>query len=201
MRSCSVVQCLRLLMGQPLYCLGAASMWGEKGYGNGSTPLHVTQQYHLASMAARLSSTGILHHDLLPHLPTICLSEVNSIPYPEIAPHSTNSSSQLLHLPGALIPVWGMYGCSKDCLILFPFRLPQISCSTLSLKCFSSDSDNCPSVGIRPLLQFPHPPRAGPVILTLLVPSSYFAWFYILFHWSSTPVCSQLVFCMHFMYP
>ena len=50
--------------------------------------------------------------------------------------------------------------------------------------------------GIRPLLQFPHPPRAGPVLLTLLFfpPSSIFlpsfAWFY-------TPVCSQLVFCMH----
>ena len=70
-----------------------------------------------------------------------------------------------------------MYGCSKDCLILIPFRLSQVSCFTLSLKCFSSDSDNCPVVGIRPLLQFPHPRRAGPVLLTLLffplVPLSY----------------------------
>ena len=70
-----------------------------------------------------------------------------------------------------------MYGCGKDCLILIPFRLPQISCFTLSLKCFSSDSDNCPDMGIGPLLQFPHPPRTGPVLLTLLfsplVPSSY----------------------------
>ena len=65
----------------------------------------------------------------------------------------------------------------KDCLILILFRLPQISCFTLSLKCFSSDSDSCSAVGIRPLLQFPHPQRAGPVLLTLLffplVPSSY----------------------------
>ena len=70
-----------------------------------------------------------------------------------------------------------MYGCSKDCLILIPFRLPQISCFTLSLKCFSSDSDNCPDVGIGPLLQCSHSLRAGPVLLTLLffslVPSSY----------------------------
>ena len=70
-----------------------------------------------------------------------------------------------------------MYGCGKDCLILIPFRLPQISCFTLSIKCFSSDSDSCPHAGIRPLLQFPRPPRAGPVLLTLLssplVPSSY----------------------------
>ena len=70
-----------------------------------------------------------------------------------------------------------MYGCGKHCLILNPFRLPQISCFTPSLKCFLSDSDNCPDVGIRPLLQFPHPLMAGPVPLTLLilplVPSSY----------------------------
>ena len=70
-----------------------------------------------------------------------------------------------------------MYGCGKDCLILIPFRLPQISCFTLSLKYFSSDSDSCPNVGIGPLLQFPHLLRAGPVLLTLLffplVPLSY----------------------------
>ena len=70
-----------------------------------------------------------------------------------------------------------MYCCSRDCLIFFPFRLPQISCFTLSLKCFSSDSDNCPDVGIGPLLQFLHQLRAGPVLLIFLfsplVPSSY----------------------------
>ena len=75
------------------------------------------------------------------------------------------------------VPVQGMYGCGKDCLILIPFRLSQISCFSLCLECFSSDSDNCPTVGTRPLLQFLHPLRAGPVLLTLpfppLVPSSY----------------------------
>ena len=96
-----------------------------------------------------------------------------------------------------------MYGC-KDCLILIPFRLPQISCFTLSLKCFSSDSDNCPDVGIRPLLQFPHLLRAGPVLLTLLFspqflhPTKLWVRLNIIFHWSMTPVQSQLVFCMHF---
>ena len=70
-----------------------------------------------------------------------------------------------------------MYGCGKDCPILIPFRLPQISCFTLSLKCFSFDSDNCPTVGMGSLLHFHHLLRAGPVLLTLLfsplVPSSY----------------------------
>ena len=87
------------------------------------------------------------------------------------------SSFQPLRLPGDLHPVRGMYGCGKDCLILISFRPPQISCFTHSLKCFSSDSDNCPDVGIGPLLQFPHLPRAGPVVLTrlffLLLPLSY----------------------------
>mgnify|MGYP006945387334 CR=1 FL=1 len=97
--------------------------------------------------------------------------------HPSLASQSLNSSSQLLTFQGTSIPVWGMYGCCKDCLILIPFRLPQIICFTLSLKCFSSDSDNCPDLGIRPLLQFPYPPKGGPVLLTLLffplVPSSY----------------------------
>ena len=82
------------------------------------------------------------------------------------------------------IPIWGMYGCGKNCLILFPFRLSHISC--FSLKCFSSESDNCPNVGTGPLLQFPHPLRAGPGLLILLFPPSSFIlpsfmWFYILF--------------------
>ena len=98
-----------------------------------------------------------------------------------------------------------MYGCSKDCLILIPFRLPQISCFPLSLKCSSSDSDNCPKVGLRPLLQFSHLPRASQVLLILrffspwfLHPTKFCGGLYILFHCSGTPVCSQLLFCMHF---
>ena len=97
-----------------------------------------------------------------------------------------------------------MYGCCKDCLILTPFRLPQISCLTLSLKCFFSDSDNNPTVGIRPLLQIPHLLRVGPVLLLLLFfplvpcPTKFCVVLCILFHWSGPPVHSQLVFCMHF---
>ena len=128
-------------------------------------------------MAARLS-------------PQACPTTVTSLTFPRsISLESTAALAlELLHTPqtpapshcafqGTLVPVQGMYGCNKDPLILIPFRLPQISCFTLSLKCFSSDSDNCPSEGIRPLLQFPHLPNAGPVPLTLLcfplVPLSY----------------------------
>ena len=138
-----------------------------------ATPATCDSAVSLASMAALLSFTGISHQNLLPHIPQ---SMVNSSHHPGIASQPLNSSSQPLHLVGDLPPVRVMYGCSKDCLILIPFRLPQISCFTLSLKCFSSDSDSCPDVGIRPLLQFPHPLRARPVLLTRLffplVPSS-----------------------------
>ena len=137
----------------------------------------MSQQYHLASMPAWLSSTGTSHHNLLSSILLIRLSAVNSNPRTGIAPQSLNSSSQPLPFPGDRIPAGHMYGCGKDYQIFIPFRLPQISCFTLSLKSFSSDSDNCPDVGIGPLLQFRHPPRAGPVLLILLFfplfPSSY----------------------------
>ena len=91
--------------------------------------------------------------------------------------HWDCSTISKLQLPATCVPAWHMYGCCKHCLILIPFMMPQISCFILSLKCFSSDSDNCPCVGTQPLLQFPHPPRVGPVLLILLffplVSSSY----------------------------
>ena len=137
----------------------------------------MTQQYHLASMATWFSSTGISHYNLLPHTPSSHLSTVNSNPHHGIAPQSLNSSSQPLRHLG--------YVCGgKDCLILIPFRLPQMSCFTLSHKCFSSDSGNYPGVGIRPLLQFAHPPRAGPVLLTLL--------FFPLAPWSYQLLCGSI---------
>ena len=72
------------------------------------------------------------------------------------------------------------------CVILISFRLSQINCLTFSLICFCSDPDNYYNVGIGPLLQFPHPPRADPVLLTLLFSPCFFGllsfvWFYIFF--------------------
>ena len=137
----------------------------------------MTQQYCLASIAARLSSTGISPHSLLPHIPSARVSAVNSSPLPGIAPQSLNSSSQLLPLPREQCSCPGYVWLQQGLSVLIPFRPPHISCFTLNLKCFCSDSDNCPDVGIGLLLQFPYPPRAGPVLLTLLffplVPSSY----------------------------
>ena len=128
--------------------------------------MRVTQQYRLATMAAWLSSSGISHQDLLPHIPSICLSTVNSSPHPGMAPQSPNSAS----LSGV--------GMAAARTARFSFHLGcHRSAVSLSLKCFSSDPSDCRNVGIRPLLQFPDPLRAGPVLLTLLfsplVPSCY----------------------------
>ena len=143
-------------------------------------------------------------------------STVSSLPSPRsVSLQSTAALAlRLLHNPqtpspslctfwGTSIPGQGIYGCGKDCLILIPLRLPQINCFTLGFKCFSSDSDNFPNVGIGPLLQSAHLPRAGPIILSCFSPlflycTEFCMVLYILFCWSGSPVYSQLVSCMHF---
>ena len=146
--------------------------------------------------------------------PQACPTIISSLTSPpSISPQSTAALTlALLHKSyapapscsasqGTCVLVWGMNGCSKDCLILSLLRLPQISCCTLSLKCFSSDLDTCPDVGIRTLL---HLLRAGPVLVTLLFPPQFLhltefcVVLYILFLYSGTTVHFQLVFCMHF---
>ena len=80
-----------------------------------------------------------------------------------------------------------MYVYGNDCLLLIPFRLPQIICFTLSLKCFFSNSDNCPDVGIGPPGSVPPPAegRSSPTNAPVFLPSSFallsFMWFYIFF--------------------
>ena len=76
-----------------------AGVWGDRGYSDGSTPT-VTRRCHLAPVAAWLSSTGVSHHDLLPHIPSTHRSAVSSIAHPGVAPQSPKSSSQPLRLPG-----------------------------------------------------------------------------------------------------
>ena len=109
----------------------------------------MTQQYRLASMAAWLSSTGISHHNLLPHFPwSVSLQSTAALTL-GLLHNPYVPSSQLLHLLGDLHPSLGCVWLWQG-LILIAFRLPQISCFTLSLKCFSSDSDNWPDVGTGP---------------------------------------------------
>ena len=135
---------------------------------------------------AWLSSTGISHHDLLPHIPSIRLSPVNSSPRTGISPQSLNSSSRLCPFQETCIPAQPMYGFSKDCLILIPFRLPHISCFTLSLKCFplTQKMPQCGDWTPASVLP-PTKGRSSPTNTPVFPPSSFilpsFAWFYISF--------------------
>ena len=181
MGSYSVVQCIRCLMGQPLYC--SAGIWEERGYGDGSTPYvwlsSITLLPWLPGFPPKAFPTTIsfLTSPLSVSLQSTAAPTLGSLHNPE-TPAPSHWAFQ-----GTRVPVCGMYGCGKDCLILIPFRLPQISCFTLSLKCFFSDSDNCPDERIRPFLQFCHPPRVGPALA--FHPSSFillrFSWFCIFF--------------------
>ena len=123
-------------------------------------PATVTRQYCLASMAAWLFSTGISHHDLFLTSPQSIFLQSTAALALELLHNPQTLVPSCCTFQGTSVPVQDMYGCGKDCLILIPFSLLQIICFTLSLKHFSSDSDNCPDVGIGPLLQFPHPLRA-----------------------------------------
>ena len=118
---------------------------------------------------------AFLHRHFSPRSPPSYLFDLSLCNQQQPPPWDCSTMPKL-QFPTAA-PSRGMQSCGQDYLILIPFRLPQICCFTLSLKCFSSDSDNYPNVVTGPLLQFPHLLRAGPALLTflffLLVPSSY----------------------------
>ena len=148
--------------------------------------------------------TDICHHNLLPHIPSICPSTVNSSPHPGTAPQSLNSSFQLLHLPGDLCPctgyVWPWQGLSDSHSIKAATDQLFHSQPYMFLLWLSK----LPLCGDRTPASVPPPLRAGPVLLTLLFshwflrPTEFCTGLYILFCWSGTPVHSQLVFCMLF---
>ena len=109
-------------MHQSLYCSAAhAGVWGEALVM--APPPCVTQQYSLASKAARLSSTAISHHNLLPHIPFVSLPAVNSSPHPEFDCFTISK----LQFPAAA-PSRGLVSLSRVCMaaartILFSFHL------------------------------------------------------------------------------
>ena len=151
---------------------------GKRGYGDGSYPY------------VWLSSIVLL--PWLPGFPPQAFpTTISSLTPPRSnSPQSTaslNSSYSCCPFQQTWVPVQHMYGCSKDCLILISFRLPQISCFTLSLKGFSSDSDSC--LPYRDQIPASVPPptegRSSPTNTSVFPPSSFtlpsFAWFYKLF--------------------
>ena len=143
--------------------------------------LCMTQQYRLASMAAWFSSLSISNDLISP----------GSISAQSTAALSLGlSTSPKLQLPatvpsqGTSVPVQGMYGCGKDTLILIPFRLPQITCFSLSCKCFSSTQTIAVMCGSEPCFSSPTPGgRFSPANTPVVPPSSFilpsFSWVYI----------------------
>ena len=133
-------------------------------------------------MAARLSSTGISHHSLLPHILSIRLSTVNSSPHPRIVSQSLNSSSQPRCLTGDLRPCPGYVWLWQE--LSDPFRLPQISCFPLSLLWLRQLPQRgawTPGGSVPP----PAEGRSNPTDTPVFPPSSFillsFAWFWIFF--------------------
>ena len=163
-------------MGQPLYCSAAyAGLCGERGYGDGST------RFAWASSIPLLPGPPGFPPQALP----ITISSLTS-PRSISLQATAAPALGLLQEPSTPAPsscaFWGTCRSVQGMYVARTVWLSfHLGCTdqlfTLSLKCFSSDSDNCLAVGIGPLLQFPYLLRAGPVLLTLLffpfLPTSY----------------------------
>ena len=165
-------------MGQPLYCWAlVAGVWGEQGYGDGYTPY------------VWLSCISLL--PWLPSFPPQAFSTtISSLTSAQSVPPQSTATSPWdcstipkLQLPAAVLPR-GPVSLSQVCMaatrtVWFSFHLgchrSAVSLSALNVSPVTQD--NCSNVGIGPLLQFPLPLSAGPVLLTLLffliVPLSY----------------------------
>ena len=144
-------------------------------------------------MAARLSTKGIFHHNLLLHIPSIGLSTVNSSPQLGIATQSLNSSSQPLHLLWDPCPclgyIWLWQGLSDSHSIqaatdqLFHSQPETIALMWGSDPCFSSPTLQGQ---VQSYLQSFSPSRS------FILPS--FAWFYIFFS-TGQALLSALSWC------
>ena len=174
LRSYSSIQHVRPLSAS-LLSKASAGVWGE-------ATVMAPPPAHDSAVSPRLHGCLIFLHR---HFPTQSplsrplrlspLSQQQNLPW-------DCSTIPVLQTPAAVPSRGSLSGVCMAverivCVSLIQFRLPQIVCFTFSLKCFSSDPNNCPIVRTGPLLQLPHPPRAGAVLLTLpfcpLLPSSY----------------------------
>ena len=175
--SFSVAWQVRSLKGQSLWSLSLllvflccsadiAGVWGEREQWWWLHTLRVTREYHLAS-----GEPGFLPQAFPTVIPSLTSPRAASLPskawdcppVPMLQLPAVVLSRGLESLSGVRMAAERIV-----CVIFIPFRLSRISCFTLSLKCFSSVPKNCLDVEIRPLLQFPHPPRQGPIPHTLL---------------------------------
>ena len=167
--SYSVAQCIQHLMGQPLYCSAAdVGVCGEwEAMVMAVSPMHdsaVSPCFH----GCLISSTGISHHNLLSHIPSQSLhSQQQRLPW-------DCSTIPNLQLP-AVAPSRRLAFLSGKCMaaartVWFSFHLgfhrSAVSLSALNVSPLTQTI--APVWGSEPCFSFPHPPRTGPVLLTLL---------------------------------
>ena len=116
-----------------------------------------------------LGCPAFLHRHFPPQSPPLYSLDLSLHSQQQPLPWDSSTIPKL-QLP-ATLPSRGPASLSGVCMALARtvWFLFHLGCHTLSLKWFSSDSDDCFDVGIRPLLQFTHWLRAGPVLLTLLL--------------------------------
>ena len=109
------------------------------------------------------------------------------------------SAPSPLCLPGTLVPVQGMYGCSKDPLILIPFRLHRSAVSLSALNVSPLTQTIAPVWGSDPA-SVPRPTkgRSSPTNTPVFPPSFFvllsFVWFCIFFS-SGQVLLSTLSWC------
>ena len=118
--SCSVVQSVRHLMGQPLYCSAPEAV--QRGGAREAMVMAPPPKHDSAVLPCFHGCLTFLHRhfhqNLLPHIPSVHVSTDNSSLRPGIAPQSLNSSSQPLGFSGdqrsCPVYVWLLQGLSDS---------------------------------------------------------------------------------------
>ena len=126
--SCSVVQCIRCLIGQPLYCSAAnVGMWRKKGYGDGST-----HYVWLSSVVLLPWLLAFLHRgNFSPQSPPSYPLNTSLCSHQQPPPWDCSTISKH-QLPAAASPSGVCMAAART--VSFSFHLmPQICCFTLSL--------------------------------------------------------------------
>ena len=217
--SYSVVQCMGCLMGQPLYCSAAnAGLWGDRGYGKGSTITICNSTCDSAVLPCFRGCPAFLHRHFLPQSPpshpldlSLCsqqqplLWDCSTIPklqLPAVAPSRGPASLSGVCMAAARTVWFSLHlGCHRSALslsalfLLWLRQLPQ--CGDQTPASVPPPTEGRSSLSNTPV--FPHS--------SFILPS--FAWVYIFFSagqgllsalsWSSA--CTSVSEGVFLMYP
>ena len=155
MGSYSVVQCIRRLMGQPLYCSAAdAGIWGERARVTAPPPMcdsAVSPCFH--------GCPAFFHRHFPPESPPSHPLNLSLHSQQQPLPFDCSTIPKL-QLPAAA-PSRGPVSLSGVCMavartvILITVSLPQISCFTLSLQVYPLTQIIAPMWGSDPCFRSP----------------------------------------------